>query len=121
MPLLMSPVVDLQATFVRIGFDEELLREMATLCREDAPRRFHELRNAAQGADRRTVCHKAHALKGIAANFGAERTMRAAAEVEALAPAASRGVLLTAIDELRDAVEEMLSALAELVAADSSA
>lgn len=116
----MPPVLDLNSTLVRIGSDAELLREMAMLCREDVPRRFHELRTAAQGADRQTVRHKAHAIKGMASNFGAERTVQAAARVEALAPTVSRTALLTAVDQLRDTVEELLSALAEQTAVAAS-
>lgn len=108
----MTNVIDLQSTLVRLGFDQELLGEMATLYREDAPIRYHQLRVAFANHDWAGVRTAAHALKGMAANFGAVRAVRAAADVEYMAVEPEWMSLLRAVDELRDSVEEVLTALA---------
>lgn len=107
----MPSVIDIRSVMLRFGFDAELLREIATMFGEDAPVRLDELQTAVEHEDRSAVRLAAHALRGMAANFGAERAVRAAARVEELATRSDWPSIVEAIEPLRATIDELLSNL----------
>ena len=74
--------VDRQLALSRVGGDEELLREIASLFLEDYPKAMAELRLAASQGDAQGVERTAHGLKGSVANFGAQAAVDAALMLE---------------------------------------
>lgn len=78
------PVIDLEVALARVGGDQELLRELAGLFLEEAPRMLAEIEKATARRDGKAVESAAHGLKGSAANFGAQATVEAAFRLEQL-------------------------------------
>jgi HPt (histidine-containing phosphotransfer) domain-containing protein len=112
-------IFDKQAALERMAFDTQLFREMIDLLRQDGPRRMQELTSALKAGRLVEVHHAAHSLKGLAANFSAAPAVQAAAIVEQLAKAGDGdGRLPAAVVELRQALDDLLGALA-LQKADS--
>jgi PAS domain S-box-containing protein len=66
----------------RVDGDRELLREVANLFYEDAPRLLIEVRNAIQRGDGNALERSAHTLKGSVGNFGARTASEAAFNLE---------------------------------------
>ena len=110
----MSPIFDYHASLARMGNDETLLREMAALLLEDGPNRMQEALASLKSQDARRTLHAAHTLKGLAANFGALRTVSAAARLEDLARHESWSEMKPAADTLQQALDELLRELRPL-------
>ncbi|HEY7614922.1 MAG TPA: response regulator [Gemmatimonadales bacterium] len=66
----------------RFDGERELLREVAASFLESVPALLEELRRAVAGSDAATVTRVAHRLRGSLGNFGAERAMEAALQLE---------------------------------------
>lgn len=77
-----SKVLDVEGTLARFGGDEDLLRDMASIVLEDAPRLAEELRAGVLAADPAAIQMKAHALKGLVLGCGGQRTGLAAQKLE---------------------------------------
>jgi CheY-like chemotaxis protein/HPt (histidine-containing phosphotransfer) domain-containing protein len=73
----------------RFDGELELLRVVATSFLESTPALLTELRQAIAAGDGATVTRVAHRLRGSLGNFGAERAMEAALELEQTGGAAS--------------------------------
>jgi len=95
-----------------MGNDRELFHEMVELLRSDAPPLLSAVQTAHKDGDCQRLQRAAHTLKGLASNFGAERAVAAAAEVERLAKARQSAGLPAAITELEESLDELIAALA---------
>jgi HPt (histidine-containing phosphotransfer) domain-containing protein len=107
----MLTIYDHAGSLRRMGNDHELFREMVGLLRSDAPHLLDALRAALKEGDTPRLHRAAHTLKGLAANFGAERAVAAAAEVERLAKANQSTGMPAAITELEESLDELIAAL----------
>jgi HPt (histidine-containing phosphotransfer) domain-containing protein len=107
----MSDLYDYAGAMQRMGNDEELFLEMILILRDDAPRRFREIESGLSSGDLTLVQRAAHSLKGLVANFGAERAQAAAAHVEQLAKRGDREAIPSSLAELREAVQHLVAAL----------
>jgi two-component system sensor histidine kinase/response regulator len=105
-------IFDYSGSLHRMGDDQELFYEMAGLLREDAPALLNAVNTAHQQGDVPQLQRAAHTLKGLAANFGAARTVAAASEVEQLAKRRRSSGLPAAISELQESLDELIAALA---------
>lgn len=72
-----------QETMKRLGNDPVLLAEFTQIFREDSPRMLKTMDSAVESGDQDTFRETAHALKGLVSNFGAEKAVAIAAEMEA--------------------------------------
>ena len=108
----MSMIYDHPGSLRRMGNDSELFHEMVELLRSDAPPLLSAVHSAHKEGDSPRLQWAAHTLKGLASNFGAERTVAAAAEVERLAKARQSSGLPAAIIELEQSLDELIAALA---------
>jgi HPt (histidine-containing phosphotransfer) domain-containing protein len=95
-----------------MGNDHDLFLEMVELLRTDAPLWLTTLRSAQKRGDAFRAQRAAHTLKGLAANFGAERVVAAAADVERLARSQSADGMACAIAELDESLNELIAVLA---------
>ena len=68
----------------RLGGDEELLQEVATLFLEEYPVLLAEIRHGIDSHDAIQLERAAHSLKGSVANFGSDAAWQAAFELEKL-------------------------------------
>jgi HPt (histidine-containing phosphotransfer) domain-containing protein len=108
----MSTIYDHAGSLRRMGNDPELFHEMVELLRSDAPPLLSAVHIAHKEGDPPRLQWAAHTLKGLASNFGAERAVTAAAEVERLAKARQSSGLPAAIIELEESLDELIAALA---------
>ena len=74
--------LDTEAALVRVGGDLELLKEIARIFLDDCPRSLAELHAALESQDCAGVERSAHTLKGASANFGANRLVFSALQLE---------------------------------------
>jgi len=109
----MSTIFDYAGSLHRMGDDQQLFHEMAELLRADAPALLDAVHAAQQQGDSQRLERASHTLKGLAANFGAARTVAAAAEAERLAKQRQSSGLPAAIAELEESLDELIAALAD--------
>lgn len=103
-----------------VGGRWPVLRAMARLCvEEDAPRLLAQLHRAAEAGDLASVEAAAHGLKGLAAEFRAERAVQAAHAIETAAR--ENTVLHEAIDTFTREYAELDAALHSLLAPEAHA
>lgn len=77
-----APVLDKVGALERIGGDEELLGEIASLFLEEYPGLLKDAREALDAGNSAGLERAAHSLKGSVSNFGAARTVEAAFSLE---------------------------------------
>ena len=101
------PALDRQATLDRIGGDENLLGELASLFLGNLDSMIAKVREAAARGDASALERTAHALKGAVGNFAADEGYQAALDVEYYA---RQGLLASAAE----ACERLEQAMARL-------
>jgi HPt (histidine-containing phosphotransfer) domain-containing protein len=79
-----GPVIDIDAAMKRLNHDMNLFREFIGYFDEDSPKLLATLRRAVAIGDPSKILNAAHSLKGLAANFGAERCVAIAGDLERL-------------------------------------
>jgi len=75
-------VHEMDVLLERLGGDAALLGEMAALFLDECSAHVSSIRQAVAARDARALESAAHALRGSASNFGAERTVQAALRLE---------------------------------------
>jgi HPt (histidine-containing phosphotransfer) domain-containing protein len=75
-------VLNVKDTLVRFGGDNELLLEMTEILLEDAPRLARQLQSAVLTSNASAIAYHAHAIKGLVAGCGGERSAQAAQVLE---------------------------------------
>lgn len=93
-------VWNLAELFERVDHDQELLRDLLNIFKEDFPRTLQSLRTAVAAADSKNTASLSHTLKGMLANLAAPRAAAAAAELEKQANAANQPAFQAAFDHL---------------------
>ena len=109
----MSPAFDFQGTLKRFGQDERLFSEMVGFFFDDAPKWVEAIRVGLAQNDVMQIHRAAHTIKGMVANFGAARTMAAAAQIEQHAGMGNLTAVSRALPLLEDAIEELERAFEE--------
>jgi HPt (histidine-containing phosphotransfer) domain-containing protein len=107
----MSPAFDYPGSLKRFGNDHQLFEEMVGIFLDDAPQCFKSLRTALAANDVRLIQQGAHTIKGMAANFGAARTMAAAAQIEQHAGMGNLMAVSRSMPLLEEAIDELQKAL----------
>jgi two-component system sensor histidine kinase/response regulator len=82
-----EPVWNLAELLDRVDNDQELLRELLNIFKEDFPRTIQSLESAVRAEDMKNSARLSHTLKGMLSSLGATRTAAAAAKLEALSSA----------------------------------
>ena len=77
-----TPVVDIGATMKRLGGDVELFVRFVEVFEEDAPKLLETIHATAQCGDWNAVRRAAHAIRGLAATFGAHALTETALRLE---------------------------------------
>ncbi|MBL8900974.1 MAG: Hpt domain-containing protein [Planctomycetes bacterium] len=94
-----------------VGDDREILLELVSLFFEDTQQRLEKLQRSLVGGDLLVTRNEAHAIKGSAGNFGAERLHEVSRRLE---DAARAGELASARElgaHLRTCFQELRSVL----------
>jgi len=112
-----EPGLDRQVALLRVGGDEELLKEIAVIFLEDYPRVLAEIRDAIASNDAKQLEAAAHTLKGSVGNFGAAAVVASALRLEQM----GRTAQLEQSAEVLHALEAGLSVLHVELAIDLDA
>ena len=101
----------------RVDNDQELLRELLTIFKEDFPRTLHSLDAAVAAGDFKRSATLSHTLKGMLSNLGGIRAAEAAAKLESMA-ASSNGKesLVEALNVLQQEAASLLPELDAYIA-----
>jgi len=100
----------------RMGGDHELIAELLDLFREDAATQLEAMERAVTANDANGLFETGHALKGSAANFTAGRVVDLAFQLESLGRGGSTDGAAAIFDQLKIAVEELITGLTQFVA-----
>ncbi len=93
----------------RVDNDQELLRELLGIFKEDFPRTIHSLEEAVAAGDMKNSASLSHSLKGMLSNLGGMRAAEAAAKLEKLASSAGEnGSLKEALGALQSEAASLL-------------
>jgi len=106
---------DRVAALATVGGDERLLGEVVGMFLDDCPRLLGEIGRAIDDADAATLKRLAHTVRGVASNFGTIGIVQAAGTLESLGKAGAWDEAMPALEELRQAIDRVRPALAELV------
>lgn len=107
--------LDRDALLNRVSHDVELLRELAGLFKEDAPRLLTEIREAIGNGDANRIERAAHSLKGTAGNFGAYQTAAAAGRIEVFGKNGDVRSAAAALPRLEETLNHFQPALDQLL------
>jgi HPt (histidine-containing phosphotransfer) domain-containing protein len=95
----------------RVDNDQELLRELLAIFKEDFPRTMRSLESAVAAADLKNAAGLSHTLKGMLSSLGAARAAAAASRLEELASAGETAPLKGAFDALECQAASLLPEL----------
>ena len=111
-----EPVFDRRSALERLGDDEQLFEEVIGFFLEDSVKELDTIEAGMATGDWTEVRRAAHSLKGLAANFSAERATAAARELEeaALAGDADRAAAL--LPPLQSNIERLCAAIDGIMA-----
>lgn len=79
-----NAAVDFDVLLARVENDRELLRDLATIFKEEFPKQLQALRQAVETGDGKPVATIAHALKGMLSNLAAHHAAAVASQIEQL-------------------------------------
>jgi HPt (histidine-containing phosphotransfer) domain-containing protein len=80
-----GPAWDLAELLERVDNDQNLLRELLTIFKEDFPQTMRSLESAIGQADSKNASRLSHTLKGMLSSLGGRRAATAASRLEELA------------------------------------
>jgi HPt (histidine-containing phosphotransfer) domain-containing protein len=106
-----KPALNLSAALERVGGDEELLRELASIFADDYPRQLRLIEEAIATKDWKTVERESHGLKGAVANFSAADAVEAARTLEFAAREGRYAELAPLLEQLREELARVRSEL----------
>ncbi|MCC7084510.1 MAG: Hpt domain-containing protein [Pirellulales bacterium] len=94
-------LLDLDGTLHRLGGDHQLLASLAKVFAEDSPLLLNRLFSAVQSMRGEEICKAAHALRGLAANFGAPSLTLSLRQLEEIGLRNDTARAQTLFDEVR--------------------
>jgi two-component system, sensor histidine kinase and response regulator len=108
---LTGQVWNLAELLDRVDNDQDLLRDLLNIFKEDFPRTMRSLESAVAAADLKNASRLSHSLKGMLSSLGGTRASAAAAKLEVLATAGEAASLKGAFDALEHEGESLLPEL----------
>ena len=109
--------MDYQMALERVGGDRQLLAELAGMFEEEYPQLLDGVRTGLRTADGNAVNRAAHQLKGLLAQFGADRARNAAHMVESAGRAGDLKQAAEAFGELERLMEKLQPELSAMISA----
>jgi signal transduction histidine kinase/CheY-like chemotaxis protein len=111
-----SPSACLAAALASVEGDVDLLRDLAALFLEDAPRLLDIIRDAVSAADPARLARAAHTLKGSVANFGHRPAVDSALRLETMGRSGDLSDADSTVEALTASIEVLTSELSTFVA-----
>lgn len=109
--------IDYETALARVGGDRELLAELAGMFEEEYPVLLDGVRTGLRSANGTAVNAAAHQLKGLLAQFGADRARDAAYRVETAGRAGELKEASEAFSELERLMEKLRPELRAMITA----
>jgi two-component system sensor histidine kinase/response regulator len=106
-----GPVWNLTELLERVDNDQELLRELLNIFKEDFPQTIQSLQSAVNAKDLKNSSRLSHTLKGMLSSLGATRAAAAAAKLEALSSAGETASMEGALNALEAEAHRLLPEL----------
>jgi two-component system, sensor histidine kinase and response regulator len=106
-----DPAWNLAELLERVDNDQELLRDLLNIFKEDFPLSMRSLESAVAAEDLKNSAMLAHTLKGMLSSLGGVRTAAAAARLEVIASAGETASLKGALDALKCEAASLLPEL----------
>jgi len=106
-----NPAWNLPELLERVDNDQELLRDLLNIFKEDFPLTMRSLESAVAAEDLKNAARLAHALKGMLSSLGGVRTAAAAARLEVIASAGETASLKGALEDLKCEAASLLPEL----------
>jgi two-component system sensor histidine kinase/response regulator len=106
-----EPVWNLAELLERVDNDQELLRELLNIFKEDFPQTIQSLQSAVNSEDLKNSSRLSHTLKGMLSSLGATSAAAAAAKLEALSSAGETASLEGAFNALEAEAHRLLPEL----------
>jgi HPt (histidine-containing phosphotransfer) domain-containing protein len=111
-----ATVFDRSAALDRLGGDEQLLREIASLFLSEYPALIDAIRSAVQSGNAQCLERNAHALKGSVSNFDASAAARAAFHLESMGRSGNLEGASAGLEQLEAAFADLHPILAAVAA-----
>lgn len=108
---LSEPVWNVAELLERVDNDQDLLRELLIIFKEDFPQSFQSLKSAVIAGDMNSSSRLSHTLKGMLSSLGATRAAAAASRLEALSSAGETAPLRDALNTLESEADRLLPEL----------
>jgi two-component system, sensor histidine kinase and response regulator len=106
-----EPVWNLAELLERVDNDQELLRELLDIFKEDFPQTIQSLQSAVNAEDLKNSSRLSHTLKGMLSSLGATQAAAAAGRLEALSSAGETASLEGAFNALEAEAHRLLPEL----------
>lgn len=113
----MKKEIDYEMALGRVGGDRELLAELAAMFEEEYPQLLDGVRTGLRAGNGTAINAAAHQLKGLLAQFGADRARDAAFLVETAGRAGELKQAGEAFTELERLMEKLLPELRAMISA----
>jgi HPt (histidine-containing phosphotransfer) domain-containing protein len=97
---LSEPIWNVAELLERVDHDQELLRDLLNIFKEDFPRTMRSLESAVAARDLKTCAMLSHTLKGMLSSLGATRAAATAATLDLIASSGETASLKEALDSL---------------------
>jgi HPt (histidine-containing phosphotransfer) domain-containing protein len=104
---------DYEASLARLDNDPKLFRDMVQFFHEDSPELVRQIRESVGSGDAHLAERAAHSIKGLAATFDADATIRAAQRIEEMARSGALLDIPAAVEILEREVVRLNRALDE--------
>ena len=108
---LSEPVWNVAELLERVDNDQELMRELLNIFKEDFPQSLESLKTAVTSGDLKSASRLSHTLKGMLSSLGATRAAAAASQLEALCSAGETVPLRDALSALEIEAERLMPEL----------
>jgi HPt (histidine-containing phosphotransfer) domain-containing protein len=95
----------------RVDNDQDLLKELLAIFKEDFPRTMQSLESAVSATDLKNTSRLSHTLKGMLSSLGGARAAAAASKLEALAADGEEAALKDALAALESEAARLLPEL----------
>jgi HPt (histidine-containing phosphotransfer) domain-containing protein len=106
-----EPVWNVAELLERVDNDQELLRELLAIFKEDYPQSFRSLSAAINSGDLKGASRLSHTLKGMLSSLGARRAAAAASQLETLSSGGETAPLQEALNVLESEADRLLPEL----------
>jgi two-component system sensor histidine kinase/response regulator len=97
---LSEPIWNVAELLERVDHDQELLRDLLNIFKEDFPRTIRSLESAVAARDLKNCARLSHTLKGMLSSLGATRAAAAAAALDLIASSGETASLKESLDAL---------------------